>query len=287
MVSTVEAKNGENLPNRIGVNYYTYNDAVNFFENGIEFFIFSNGDFDFDINSANRRIPIDRDFRGRINRIGNVSLRYDFRGNVTRIGTISIRYFRDRLTRVGDLRVGYDRWGYPIFNGNVRNFYYNDGIRFHINFGDVLNYNDAFFRNNNFNLNYNQIREDRNFYYYRARPNARIGDRNTIIKRRKSVTVRGANNDISRRKSNNSYRKNEVNKRTPSNRNATDSSRQINSRKKVKISPGDANRKVDSKRRTIDNTNRNVDTKRKVKTDRNKSDVKKKKENKRSKIVNY
>ena len=53
MVSTVEAKKGENLPNRFRVNYYSYDNAVNFVERGIEFFVFTNGDFDFDINSNN------------------------------------------------------------------------------------------------------------------------------------------------------------------------------------------------------------------------------------------
>lgn len=36
MVSTVEAKNGNYLPNNIRVNY-SYNDAVNFTERGIDF----------------------------------------------------------------------------------------------------------------------------------------------------------------------------------------------------------------------------------------------------------
>ncbi len=224
MISTVETKANENVSNRFGVNYYSYNNAVNFFENGIEFFVFTNGDFDFDINT-NRRTRIIRDFRGRIQRIGNVRLRYDFRGNVTRIGNIRINYFRNRLTNVGNLRIRYDRWGQPIFNGNVRNFYYDNGIRFNINFGDVFSYNDVFFRDNSFRRNYAQIREDRNFIYYRAKPNARTGNRSKIIKRRKSATVRGNNNTISRRKSTTVYRKNNVNKRVSSDRNIRSSQR--------------------------------------------------------------
>lgn len=225
MVSTIEAKNGENLPNRIGVNYYAYNNAVNFFENGIEFFVFTNGDFDFDINLANRRIPIDRDFRGRINRIGNVSLRYDFRGNITRIGTISIRYFRDRLTRVGDLRVGYDRWGYPIFNGKVRDFYTYNGIRFNLNFGNICDYNDAYFSHRDFRRNYSQIREDHNFYYYRANTNANIGNRSQILRRRKPTVINANRRTTVDTNRNNSYRKlNTVNaRRTKSERRSTNS----------------------------------------------------------------
>lgn len=274
MVSSVEAKKSENLPNRFGVNYYAYNNAVNFFENGIEFFVFTNGDFDFDINFTNRRLPIDRDFRGRITRIGTISLRYDFRGNVTRIGGISMGYFRDRLTRVGNLRVRYDRWGDPIFNGNVRNFYYNNGVRFNLSFGDVCNYNDPYFFRNDFRRNYSQIREDNNFFYYRANINANIGDRSQILRRRKPATLRNANSNISRRSANNTYRKNEINKRTSFNRDRTSSLRKDNHPKEIKRNPSLTNRKVDSKRRTINKT----DTKKKVKTDRKKSELKKRAE---------
>lgn len=208
MTSTLEAKTDKNLFKTIGLNYY-YNKSVNFFENGIEFFVFTNGDFDFNSNSNNRRNRIDRDYSGRIRRIGNISLSYDFRGNVTRIGNISIRYYGERLTNVGNLRVRYDNWDRPIFYGNVRDFYYNNGIRFNVNFGDVCNYNDAYFYRNDFRKNYSQIREDRNFYYYKARTNAKIGKRSTIIKRRKPASsVRNSNNPT--RSSNNSFRKNDL-----------------------------------------------------------------------------
>ena len=47
MVSTVEANNGNRLLNRIGFNY-SYDNSVNFVERGVEFFVFTNGEFDFD-----------------------------------------------------------------------------------------------------------------------------------------------------------------------------------------------------------------------------------------------
>ena len=205
MVSTVEAKNGKELPNRFRVNYYSYNNSVNFIERGVEFFIFTNGDFDFDDRFNNRSLRINRDFNGRIRSIGNVFINYDRAGNVTRIGDVFIRYNRNRLTRVGDLRVNYNRWGYPVFYGNVRDFYYDNGIRFNISFGDVFNYNDNFFSRNDFRRNYSQFREDRNFFYYKARPNANIGKRSNIIKRRKSANEVGTSNNI-KRDNNNSYR---------------------------------------------------------------------------------
>ena len=207
MVSTVEAKTFDNSPDRFSINY-AYNDAVNFMERGIEFFIFANGEFDFDVRSNHRSLRIRRNFNGRIRSIGSVYISYDLRGNVTRIGNIAMRYFRGRLTNVGDLRVRYDRWELPIFYGNVRDFYYNNGVRFNVSFGDVCDYNDTYFFRNDFNRNYAQFREDRNFYYYRANPNARIGKRSTILKRRKQAPIisKRTPNAETRRK-NTSYRK--------------------------------------------------------------------------------
>ncbi|MBU3010091.1 hypothetical protein KO506_01580 [Polaribacter vadi] len=268
MVSTIEAKNGEeNLNFRVN---YSYNNAVNFFENGIEFYIFTNGDFDFDTNYNSRQARIDRDFRGRIRRINNVTLSYDFRGNVTRIGNISIRYYRDRLTDVGNLRVDYDRWGNPIFNGSVRDYYYNNGIRFNVSFGDVFNYNHTFFNHNDFRRNYTQIREDRNFYYYRAKPNAKIGKRSTILKRRKpAVTVRKSN--TIKRNSNNTYRKSNINKRESTNRNNTYSSNRNDRNTNVKRNTNTVSRKVDSGKKTSNTSTKKVESKRKTNTTSKKS----------------
>ncbi len=221
MVSTVEAKKVEKLRNRNSVNYYSYNNAVNFFENGIEFFVFTNGDFDYDTSFNNRRVRIERNFKEQIRRIGNVSFKYDLNGNVTRIGNIRINYYRNRLTNVGNLRVNYDRRGNPIFYGNVRDYYYDNGIRFNISFGNVCNYNDSFFFNNNFRRNYSQIREDRNFYYYRAKPNAKIGKRSTIIKRRKPNNSSLNSNNRNPKKYKNIYRE------KPSNRTTIKSNRKI------------------------------------------------------------
>lgn len=222
MVFTIEAKTGNEKPNRIRVNY-TYDNAVNFIERGIEFYIFTNGDFDFNThlensyNDYNRRINnrgvrVNRDYRGRITRIGNAFINYDYRGNVTRIGSISMRYRFGKLTKVGDLRVHYNRWGNPNFYGNVRDFYYDNGIRFNISFGDICNYNDSYFYRNDFKRNYNQFREDQNFYYYKARPNAKIGKRSTILKRRKP-TAEIDPRKKRKRNANNSYRKPNRNKK--------------------------------------------------------------------------
>ena len=134
MVSNTKAKADNNTPNNFGA-HYNYKDAVNFIERGIEFFIFTNGDFDFNINQNdshydynesrnknNNGVRINRDYRGRITRIENTFINYDFKGNVSRIGSVFIRYYRDRLVKVGDLRIRYNRYGFPFFYGNVRDY---------------------------------------------------------------------------------------------------------------------------------------------------------------------
>lgn len=188
---------------------FNYNNAVNFFERGIEFFVFTNGDFDFDTsNSYHRGVRIDRDFRGRIRSVGNVFINYDRFGNVTRIGSVFINYHRGQLVSVGDLRVFYDRYGYPIFRGNVHDFYYDNGVRFSINFGRIYNYNDSFFNNNYFDRNYTRFREDRDFYYYKSTRNNNIADENSIIKRRKPTVDNNYRRETARNL--NSYRKSEI-----------------------------------------------------------------------------
>lgn len=253
-VSNIEAKQNDHRPELFRLNYYSYTNAINFSEQGIDFFVFINGDFDFDIN-YNRNIRINRDFRGRIKTIGNVSVRYDLRGNVTRIGDIYINYFRNRITRVGDLRVSYDRWGTPKFYGNIRNYYFDNGIRFNVRYGDVCNFNDPFFFRNDFRRNYTQFREDRNFIYYKARPNASIGSRSKILKRRKQIKAYEINTKNSRRNSNSSYRKNNYSRNLSYDKTQENSRKSgINRYSKLKNKKSDTKRSTTRKKSEIDKT---------------------------------
>lgn len=247
MVSSVEAINGSNLTNRNWENYYSYDNAVSFVERGIEFFVFTNGDFDFDTNFRNRGVRINRDFRGRIRRVGNVFINYDFRGNVSRIGNVFINYRRNRLVSVGNLTVRYDRWGYPIFYGDVRdNYFFDNGVRFNLNIGRIYNFNDRFFYRNNFNRNYTRIREDRNFYYYRANKGANVNSNDRVIRRRKSTVENRRNNTV--RNKNFSYRKSDS-----TNRNRTlrkDDNRNDNKiERRKRINNDNRGKKVERKRR--------------------------------------
>lgn len=203
---------------KIGVNN-RYDDAVTFIERGIKFHIFLNGDFDFNTHSRyNYRkrgrdygVRIERNYKGQIRRVGNVFINYDHRGNVKRIGNVFINYRFGQLSRVGNLTIEYDRWGNPFFRGSVkrdRYYYdnedyddYNDScdIKVDVNIRDVYDYDDVYFYRNSFKTNYRQVREDNDYYYYRALPSASIGNRNQIIKRRKQKTKLYRKNDRRRR----------------------------------------------------------------------------------------
>ncbi len=190
-----------------------YDEAVSFIERGVQFHVFLNGDFEFD--TPNRRyyeynnrsyrqnnIRIDRDYKGRIKRIGANYIRYDYKGNVTRIGNIRIYYRRGFVRKVGDLKVSYNNWGDPYFYGNVHRDYYDSGIQFSLNFGTIFNYNDRYFYDYSFKNNYRKYREDKHYYYYKVKPNGKVGKRGKLIKRRKAgvTTRRNNNNNYTKRK---------------------------------------------------------------------------------------
>ncbi len=207
LLTPIKANTNEISTSELGVNIKrTYSNSISFVERGVEFHVFLNGDFDFNTHyrntryvdyrgrrtRVNRGVRIERDYRGRVRRVGNVFVNYGVRGNVTRIGNVFMRYRRGNLVRVGDLHIRYDRWGHPYYEGRVNNgVYFNDGlgcddsIDIDINIGDIYDYDDVYFYRRNFRNNYRQFREDNDYFYYRAAPNADIGKRSKIIRRKK------------------------------------------------------------------------------------------------------
>ncbi|WP_157603635.1 hypothetical protein [Polaribacter atrinae] len=203
LVSTIKAENNKEVPNKIGFNY-SYENTVNFVERDVEFFIFTNGEFDFNTHYTSNRneigVFISRDYRGRIERIGNSFINYDRYGNVTRIGNVFMKYYRGQLTDVGNLKIRYDHWGNPKFYGNVKdNYYHYNGLRINLNIGNIFEYNNSYFSHRDFARHYSKIREDNKYYYYKANPNAKIGNKSKILRRRKPAPVT--------RRSNTTYRK--------------------------------------------------------------------------------
>lgn len=119
-------------------NRFSFDEPISFVERGIEFFVFPNGDFDFNTRPddsegtyffrgagkkgndkmmerggrpVNYGTLIQHDSFGRVRRVGNTFINYDTRDRVSRIGTVYMRYNRFALTQIGGLRITYNRFG--------------------------------------------------------------------------------------------------------------------------------------------------------------------------------
>ena len=249
MFSLAEAKRGT-INSKKATLYNGFNEAVSFVERGIQFHVSLYGDFNFDTyynrGRRNQNTRIFRDYRGRITKIGTVFIHYDFRGNVRKIGTVKMKYWKNRLTNVGNLAINYNRWGDAVFYGQVKyaNYYFdssnyynsNINLNFNLNIGTICLYNDPYFYRNEFRNNYRQFREDDQFFYYRANGVATTS-RNKILKRRKPS--RSVTNSTTTRKSTKVRKRNNIGRNT-----ATTN----NSRKKVEtVRKKNAKRRVSKK----------------------------------------
>ena len=165
--------------------YIDYRDAepIIFRERGIEFMLFPNGEFDFNtrpsgpryhVNGTNgapgtrgyygpseRGIRVEHDNFGRVRRVGNVYINYDAFGRVKRIGTIYMSYNSFAVTKVGNMRIVYDRRGrivdvYGFINHANGGYNYNPGTYYSSGNG---HYDD----DDDYGDNYN----DDDYYYYR------------------------------------------------------------------------------------------------------------------------
>jgi len=88
----------------------------------IDFFIFPNGEFDFNAHgryyaqAGYMGVRIEKDRYGKIRRIGNVFVNYNRYGQVSRLGNVFIKYNRRGLVeRVGRKRIRYHRGGYYVY----------------------------------------------------------------------------------------------------------------------------------------------------------------------------
>jgi hypothetical protein len=114
----------------------SFDEPISFTERGIEFFVFPNGDFDFNTRpndsqgdyqykSAGKRateikknnkpvnygVLIEHDNFGRVRRVGNTFINYDYNDRVSRIGTVYMKYNRFALDQVGNMKLIYNRRG--------------------------------------------------------------------------------------------------------------------------------------------------------------------------------
>lgn len=184
--------------------HFNLDEPIQFSERGIDFFVFSNGKFDFNTrpneNSANyyyktagRRsaefnnqqlenygVRIDQDNFGRIRRIGNTFINYDFQDRVSRIGTIFLRYNRFSLIQIGGLQLVYNRFGELIDTfGSVKSYRNYGFTNSYQNYHGNANLNGI---NNNFDNDYpinddNQQISNDNYYYRTDGTKARIEDK--------------------------------------------------------------------------------------------------------------
>ena len=157
-------------------------DPIVFTERGIEFFVFPDGQLDFNTrpttgrdmyyksnqkNGANKTfgapgnsrkgnygVRVEHDNMGRVRQVGNVFINYDFNGRVKRIGSVYMTYNRYALERVGGLEIIYNRRGQIVdIIGAVKG-------------GRGYEYSQNSNGNNTYSGNQNTTDDD--YYYYRT-----------------------------------------------------------------------------------------------------------------------
>ena len=171
-----------NISGEERTNSYSFDEPISFTERGITFYVFTNGDFDFntrpedsqgnyyyktagkkEVVTPERRpmnygTRIEHDSFGRVRRIGNTFINYDSRDRVSRIGSVYMRYNRTALTQIGGMKIFYNQNGAIVDTiGSIRG-YNNYGYAYHYNNHDddyTSNYTSS---NNN----------DSDYYYYKA-----------------------------------------------------------------------------------------------------------------------
>ncbi len=175
--SEIIKKPGEEQGMRFG-----FDDPISFMERGIEFFVFPNGEFDFNTRpedsqgdyfykaagkkgtTVQARRPInygtriEHDSFGRVRRIGNTFINYDNRDRVSRIGTVYMKYNRTALAQIGGMKIVYNRRGEIIDTFGRIKGYSNSGYAY-----DSNNHYDS---NNYTASNHND--NDSDYYYYKA-----------------------------------------------------------------------------------------------------------------------
>ncbi|MBU0941052.1 MAG: hypothetical protein KKD36_06450 [Bacteroidetes bacterium] len=161
-------------------------DPIVFLERGIEFYVFPDGQLDFNTrpttsgtmyykskgnNGVNKTygapnnsrqgnygVKVAHDDQGRVRQVGNVFINYDVNDRVKRIGSVYMTYNRYALERVGSLEIIYNRRGQIVdIVGSVKG-------------GRGYAYNQNSNRNNDYGYSYgnNQNTNDDDSYYYRT-----------------------------------------------------------------------------------------------------------------------
>lgn len=159
-------------------------DPIVFTERGIEFYVFPDGQLDFNTRpttsgdiyyrskgkngvnktygapgnsrKGNYRVRVEHDNQGRVRQVGNVFINYDANDRVKRIGSVYMTYNRFALERAGGLEIIYNRRGQIVDTagsvkggrgyqyGQIRNDHDDDN-----DFGDNQNSDDYYYYRTN------------------------------------------------------------------------------------------------------------------------------------------
>jgi hypothetical protein len=162
---------------------FSFEEPISFIERGIEFFVFPNGDFDFNTRpddsqgdyfyrtagrkgtvTASRRpvnygVRIEHDSFGRVRRVGNTFINYDYNDRVSRIGSIYMRYNRFALAQIGGMRIIYNR------NGAIVDMI--GSVKGRGNYGFTYNYATCDTDDYDYNQDYATAYNSKDYYYYR------------------------------------------------------------------------------------------------------------------------
>ena len=185
---------------------YRNDDPIVFVERGIEFYVFPDGQLDFNTRptssssdmyyrskgnngvnktygapnnsrKANYGVKVAHDDQGRVRQVGNVFINYDVNDRVKRIGSVYMTYNRYALERVGGLEIIYNRRGQIVdIVGSVKG-------------GRDYAYNQSSYPNNGNYYGNNQNNNDDDSYYYRT-----TGTKNKVEDTNLSGTVVLKNN---------------------------------------------------------------------------------------------
>lgn len=98
-------------------------------------------------------VSMEHDYNGMIKRIGNIVPEYDKTGRIKRLGTIKMNYDDGKLSKVGGLKVKYNRWDEIIstrgfVNEANRNYQYGprySAVQSGPNYKDYANHNDYYY----------------------------------------------------------------------------------------------------------------------------------------------
>ena len=138
--TTMKASTVATTSNESRTTRFSLDEPITFIERGISFYVFPNGEFDFNTetstdteilyrtngrrsNNQPQGVRIERDASGKVRRVGNVFINYDFQNRIKRIGTVYMSYNRFALSQVGGLKIIYNRRG-EIVNifGSVKGY---------------------------------------------------------------------------------------------------------------------------------------------------------------------